>query len=141
MLYLTDMQDAVRYALQVAYRDALKDADGRVPSPIALRREVRDWFHSRYSYARHHVNPVCRTAVAMLRSYRKNHHGELRIPAVRKLAMRIDGELFKMVDGRVRITLQPNRYAWLAMNTKSKHYGSTRREGRRNSSSPTGRSA
>jgi putative transposase len=120
--YLKDMQEAIRYALQVAYRMTLRDEKHRLPSPIALRREVRGWFYSRYDYARHHINPVCRTAVAMLRSYRKNHHGELRIPEVKRLAMRIDGELFRAVDGRIRITLQPNRYAWLPINTSNKHY-------------------
>ena len=116
------MQDAVRYSLQVAYRDALRDEKRRIPSPISLRREVRDWFYSRYDYARHHVNPVCRTAVAVLRSYRKNHHGELRIPEVRRLAMRIDGELFRVIGGRIRVTLQPNRYVWLLINSSNKHY-------------------
>ncbi|MEM0118015.1 MAG: transposase [Conexivisphaerales archaeon] len=121
--YLTDMQEAVRYSLQVAYRDAIANEKRRIPSPIQLRREVRDWFYSRYDYARHHVNPVCRAAVAMLRSYRKNNQGELRIPQVKRLAMRIDSELFRIIDGQVRITLQPNRYVWLPVNATNKHYG------------------
>ncbi|MDG7025021.1 MAG: transposase [Nitrososphaerota archaeon] len=120
--YLREMQDAIRYALQLAYRDAIADERQRVPSPIQLRREVKDWFYSRYDYAKHHINPVCRTSVAMLRSYRKNHHGELRIPEVKRLAMRIDGELFRVVEGRARITLQPNRYVWLSVSTSNKHY-------------------
>ncbi|MEM0122969.1 MAG: hypothetical protein QXI38_00510 [Conexivisphaerales archaeon] len=53
---------------------------------------------SNYDYAIHHLNPVF--AVAMLRSYKKNHHGELRIPVVKKLEMRIDGELFKVTKQR-----------------------------------------
>ena len=114
------MQDATRFALQVAYRDAART--GRIPSPIQLRRGIRDWFSSRYNYARHHVNPICRTAVAMLRSYRRNHHGELRIPEVKRLAMRIDSELFRVVRGQLRITLQPYRYTWLPINASSKHY-------------------
>lgn len=32
LLYLRDMQDAIRYALQVAYRDAIDDEKRRVPS-------------------------------------------------------------------------------------------------------------
>ncbi|MDG7008186.1 MAG: hypothetical protein JRN06_08070 [Nitrososphaerota archaeon] len=103
---LWDMQDAIRYALQVAYRDAVSGGTERmIPSPIQLRREIRDWFYSRYDYARHHINPVCRTAVAMLRSYRKNHRGELGIPEVKRLAMRIDGELFRLLGDTVRLTL------------------------------------
>ena len=120
--YLKEMQDAIRYALQVSYRDAVNDSNHGIHSPIALRREIREWFYSRYGYARHHINPVCRTAVAMLRSYRRNHHGELRIPEVKRLVMRIDGELFRVVDGRVRITLQPNQYVWLPVNARNKHY-------------------
>jgi putative transposase len=116
------MQDAVRYALQMAYRMTVGEDGHDIPSPIELRREVRDWFNSRYSYARHHINPVCRTAVAMLRSYRKNHNGELRIPEVKRLAMRIDGELFKVIGGRLRVTLQPFRYVCLPINTSNKRY-------------------
>jgi putative transposase len=121
MQHLKDMLEAVRYALQVAYIDAVRDERHRIPSPIRLRREVREWFYSKYDYARHHINPVCRTAVAILRSYRKNR-GELRIPAVKRLAMRIDGELFKIAGSKVRITMQPNNYVWLPINTSNKHY-------------------
>ena len=120
--YLTDMQEAIRYALQVAYRDTVRDGKHILPSPIQLRREIRDWFYSRYVYARHHVNPVCRTTVSMLRSYRRNHHGDLKIPEVKRLAMRIDTELFKIVDGGIRVTLRPNKYVCLPINTKNKHY-------------------
>ncbi|MEM3197094.1 MAG: hypothetical protein QW431_03975, partial [Conexivisphaerales archaeon] len=69
-----------------------------------------------------HLNPVCVSAVAMLRSYKKNHHGELRIPVVKKLEMRIDGELFKIVGDKVRVTLQPGHYAYVPINTENKHY-------------------
>lgn len=121
--YLREMQDAMRYSLQVGYRDAVM-AHGRIPSPIQLRREVREWFYSRYDYARHHTNPVCRRVVAMLHSYRKSHRGELRIPEVKRLAMRLDGMLFKIVGDRVRVTLRPNEYVWLPLNTRNKDYPS-----------------
>ena len=121
--YLADMQDAVRYALQTGFWDVLRDGGGSVPSPIRLRREIKEWFNSRYDYARHHVNPVCRAAVAMLRSYRRNHDGEIRVPEVRKLAMRIDGELFKLAGDGVRVTLKPNEHVWLRVNMKNRHYG------------------
>jgi putative transposase len=119
--YLEDMREAIRYILQTAYGDALLSG-GTIPSPITLRRHVRSWFYSRLPYARHHINPVCRAAVAMLRSYRKNHQGRLGIPIARKLAMRIDSELFKVTGDGVRITLQPGKYVWLPVNTKNKHY-------------------
>ena len=119
--YLRDMQDSLRYSLQVAFRDAEKDG-GRIPSPIQLRREIRIWFYSRFSYARHHINPVCRTTVALLRAYKKCHHGKLGVPRVRKLAMRIDGDLFRVLGQRIRVTLQPNRYEWVQINTGNKHF-------------------
>jgi putative transposase len=119
--YLKDMQEAIRYALLLAYGGAIRGG-GRIPSPITLRREMKDWFYARYDYARHHVNPVCRAAIAMLRSYRKNHHGRLGVPQVRKQAMRIDSELFRVIGGEARITLQPGKYVWLPLNTKHKHY-------------------
>ncbi|MEM4063844.1 MAG: hypothetical protein QW428_07880, partial [Conexivisphaerales archaeon] len=34
--YLTDMQSAIRYAIEVAYEMAIHDCN-RIPSPIALR--------------------------------------------------------------------------------------------------------
>jgi putative transposase len=119
--YLKDMQQAVIYALQAAYSLTIRNPERNIPSPIDLRREIKEWFNSNYSYAKHHINPVCRAA-AMLRSYRKNHHGQLRIPDAQRLAMRIDAELFKIVDNKIRLTLQPGYYTWLPINTANKHY-------------------
>ncbi|MEM4150684.1 MAG: hypothetical protein QXO39_05535 [Conexivisphaerales archaeon] len=119
MKYLTDMQNAIRYAIEVAYEMAIRDYN-RIPSPIALRKAIKPWFVSNYDYAIHHLGPV--SAVAMLWSYKKNHHGELRIPVVKKLEMRIDGELFKIEGDRVRVTLQPGHYAYVPINTENKHY-------------------
>jgi putative transposase len=118
--YLEDMRDAVRYALQAAYALTLRDPKGNIPSPITLRKEVKPWF-AKFGYAVHHVNPVCRSAVALLRSYRKNH-GKLRIPQVKKLAMRLDAELVKLEGERLRVTLQPGCYAYLPINNKNKHF-------------------
>jgi len=39
--YLRDMQEAVRYALQVAYIDAVRDERHRIPSPIRLHSRTR----------------------------------------------------------------------------------------------------
>jgi len=120
--YLKDMQEALRYALQAAYLKATRNKQHKIPSPIELRRMIKEWFYSRYQYARHHINPVCKSAVALLKSYRKNHHGQLRIPTVKKLAVRIDAELFKLVEGQLRVTLQPFSYAWIPVNTVHKRY-------------------
>jgi len=78
LTYLNDMRDALRMALVYAYVVA-KENHSRVPSPIALRRRLREWFYPRYDYARHHINPLCRNAVALLRSYKKKHK-KLAIP-------------------------------------------------------------
>ena len=36
--------------------------------------------------------------------------------------MRIDGELFRVIGEKIRVTLQPNRYDWLPVNQSNKHY-------------------
>jgi len=124
--YLRDMRDALRMALVYAYVMARED-DSRVPGPIALRRRLREWFYPRYDYARHHINPVCRNAVALLRSY-KRRHKRLAVPEVKRLAMRIDAELFKIEQGKeggpvsVRITLQPFRYEYITFTPKHKRW-------------------
>ena len=41
---LNDMRDALRMALVYAYVMA-KENNNRVPSPIALRRRLREWFY------------------------------------------------------------------------------------------------
>jgi len=124
---LNDMRDALRMALVYAYVMARED-NSRLPGPIALRRRFRDWFYSRYGYARHHINPVCRNGVALLRSY-KRRHKRLEIPEVKRLAVRIDAELFKIEqeqkdDGSVsaRITLQPFRYGYITFTPRHRRW-------------------
>jgi len=125
--YLSDMRDALRMALVYAYVMA-KENNSRLPSPIALRRRFREWFYSRYGYARHHINPLCRNAVALLRSY-KRRHKRLEMPEVKRLAVRIDAELFKIEqeqgnEGSVsaRITLQPFRYGYITFTPRHKRW-------------------
>ena len=123
--YLRDMRDALRMALVYAYVMA-EENDSRLPSPIALRRRFREWFYSRYDYARHHINPLCRNAVALLRSYKKRHK-RLEIPKVKRLAMRIDAELFKIEQGNegtvsARITLQPFRYEYITFTPRHRKW-------------------
>ncbi|MEM0145998.1 MAG: hypothetical protein QXH66_03295 [Conexivisphaerales archaeon] len=57
MKYLTDMQSAIRYVIEVAYEMAIRDHN-RIPSPIALK----PWFVSNYDYAIHHLGPVSAVA-------------------------------------------------------------------------------
>jgi len=123
--YLNDMRDALRMALAYAYVMA-KENDNRVPNPIALRRKLREWFYPRYDYARHHVNPLCRNAVALLKSYKKKHK-KLAMPKVKRLTMRMDAELFKTEqtnDGSasVRITLQPFKHEYITFTPKHKKW-------------------
>ena len=58
MFYLKDMRDAVHYGVLKA--EELRRINKKMPSPIDLRREIKTWFDSTYSYAKHHINPVCR---------------------------------------------------------------------------------
>ena len=117
--YLTDMREAVRYGVLMA--EELRRINGKIPSPIDLRKKIKPWFDSQYDYARHHVNPVCRSSVAILRSFRKNRKGK-RYPEVKKLAMRIDSELVKIVDDAIRITIRPGEYEFIPMNMKNKRW-------------------
>jgi putative transposase len=125
LAYLSDMRDATRMVLAYALVDA-RLHDGKVPSPIRLRKKVRPWFVSAMPYARHHINPVCSKAVALLRAYRKKHK-KLALPSLEKLSMRIDGELFKMTkdeDGQVtiRVTIRPHEYAYVRFRPNHKKW-------------------
>jgi len=99
---------------------ALVDArlnGGKIPNPIRLRKKIKSWFDSSMPYARHHIDPVCSKAVALLKAYRKKHK-KLALPSLEKLSMRISGGLFKMTgenDGFVciRITIRPKEYEYL----------------------------
>lgn len=123
--YLSDMRDATRMALAYALLDARLN-DGKIPSPIRLRKKVRPWFVSSMPYARHHINPVCSKAVALLRAYRKRHK-ELALPSLEKLSMRIDGELFKMMKGEdgqvtIRVTIRPHEYEYVRFRPNHKKW-------------------
>ena len=69
MQYLHDMRDAVRNGVLMA--EEMRRRDGKIPTPINLRRELKPWFDSQFDYARHHINPVCQAAVGALKSHRK----------------------------------------------------------------------
>jgi putative transposase len=117
--YLKDMREAVHYGLMKA--EELRRINGKIPSPIDLRREIRPWFDSIYDYAKHHINPVCRTSIAILRSFRKNRKGK-RYPEAGKLAMRLDSELVKIKDGFIRITIRPGEYEYIPVNDHHSKY-------------------
>ncbi|MCL6002324.1 MAG: transposase [Thermoplasmatales archaeon] len=119
MYYLSDMRDAIRYGVTKSYLQW--KSNGTIPSPIDLRKYIKPWFYSNYGYAKHHINPVCRSSVSILRSFRKNHRNK-RYPQVNRLAMRLDSELVKIVDGRVRITMRPGQYEFIPINTRNKKW-------------------
>ena len=119
MDYLKDMRDAVHYGLLKS--EELRRTNGKIPSPIDLRREIKPWFDSTYGYAKHHINPVCRSAVAIFRSFRKNRKGK-KYPEARKLSMRLDSELVKLQDGFIRITIRPQEYEYIPVNGKHAKY-------------------
>ena len=117
--YLDDMRDAIRFGTAKAY--VHWKSSGRIPSPIDLRKEIKGWFDSRCDYAKHHINPVCRSSVAILRSFRKNRR-EKAFPEIRKLAMRLDSELVKIVNNSIRITIRPGEYEIIPVNKKNKRW-------------------
>ncbi|MGC8608610.1 MAG: zinc ribbon domain-containing protein [Thermoplasmata archaeon] len=119
--YLEDMRDLINKAIINAYSIA-KSNNNELPSPITLRRSLKKYYDNNIDYAKHHINPVCRTAIAILRSYKKNNNGELKIIKAKRLAMRIDSELIKIEDNKLRITIRPNEYEYMPIITKNKKY-------------------
>ena len=75
LTYLQDMQQALRQALQVGYRVAIQSPQQQIPSAIDLRKHLKEWYDQHVEYAAHHINPLCKAAVGLLHSYRKNHAG------------------------------------------------------------------
>jgi len=118
--YLKDMRDLINRAILNAYSIA-RSNDDSLPSPITLRRSLKDYYDNNVAYAKHHINPVCRTAIAMLRSYKKNN-GRLKVVKAKRLAMRVDSELAKIEDNRLRITIRPNVYEYVDIVDRNKKY-------------------
>lgn len=119
MRYLHDMRGAIHHALMEA--DCMDRLHGKIPSPIDLRREIKQWFDSNFNYARHHINPVCRSAIAILRSFRKNSKGK-KYPEAKKLSMRMDSELVKLEGCFIRITISPHEYEYIPVNDHHSKY-------------------
>ena len=119
--YLNDMRELINKAILNAYSIA-RSNNNRLPSPIALRRSLKDYYDNNIIYAKHHINPVCRTAIAILRSYKKNNNGELKVIKAERLAMRIDSELTKIDNNRLRITIRPNEYEYIDIVDKNKKF-------------------
>ena len=117
--YLEDMREATRYGVMKSFIQW--KSRGSIPSPIDLRREMKEWFNSHYSYAKHHINPICRSSVAILKSFKKNHHNK-KYPEVKKLSIRLDSELVKIVDDNLRITIRPGEYELVSINTRNKKW-------------------
>ncbi|MCL5989158.1 MAG: hypothetical protein M1166_02370, partial [Candidatus Thermoplasmatota archaeon] len=118
--YLNDMRELINKAILNAYSIA-KSNNNRLPSPIALRRSLKDYYDNNITYAKHHINPVCRTAIAILRSYKKNNR-RLKVIKAERLAMRIDSELTKIDNNRLRITIRPNEYEYIDIVDKNKKF-------------------
>ena len=120
MKYLRDMRDAIHYGILKA--EEMRRRNEKIPSPIDLRKEIKPWFDFTYDYAKHHINPVCRTSISILRSFRKNRKGK-KHPEVKKLSMRMDSELVKLQDGFIRITIRPREYEYIPVNDHHSKYG------------------
>ena len=119
--YLMDMKELINKAILNAYSIALQNGN-QLPSPITLRKSLKNYYDNNTEYAKHHINPVCRSAIAILRSYRKNNDGELKTIKAEKLAMRIDSELTRIENNQLRITLKPHEYEYIDIIDKSDKY-------------------
>ncbi|WP_337860602.1 transposase [Ferroplasma sp.] len=113
------MKNAIHEGVMKA--EELRIINGKIPSPIDLRKEIKPWFDSTYDYAGHHINPVCRSSIAILRSFRKNRKNR-KYPEARKLSMRLDSELVKIVDSTIRITIKPGEYEYIPVNRMNKKW-------------------
>ena len=119
--YLNDMRDLINRAIINAYAMA-KSNNNELPSPIILRRSLKNYYDNNIDYAKHHINPACRNAIAILRSYKKNNNGELRVIKAERLAMRIDSELIKIENNKLRITIKPHEYEYIGIVDKNKKF-------------------
>jgi len=119
--YLKDMRELINKAILNAYSIAVQNGN-HLPSPITLRKSLKKYYDNNIDYATHHINPACRSAIAILKSYKKNNNGELKVIEAKRLAMRIDSELTKIQDNRLRITLKPHEYQYIPIITKNKKY-------------------
>ena len=61
-------------------------------------------------------------AIAILRSYKKNNNGELKIIGAERLAMRIDSELIRIENNKLRITIKPHEYEYIDIVDKNKKF-------------------
>ena len=120
--YLTTMQNAFRQALQIGYQLAISNSTNQIPSAIDIRKDLKAWYKENIPYNSHHINPICKSASSLLKSYRKNHHGQLGLPIVRKMSARIDAELLKIVDNQLRISLQPRIFTFIPITTNHRYY-------------------
>jgi len=119
--YLKDMRELINKAILNAYSIAVQN-DNQLPSPITLRKSLKKYYDNNIDYAKHHINPACRSAIAILRSYKKNNDGKLKIIKAKRLAMRMDSELTKIDNNKLRITIRPNEYEYIDIINKNKKY-------------------
>ncbi|MGC8515130.1 MAG: zinc ribbon domain-containing protein [Thermoplasmata archaeon] len=119
--YLTDMRGLINKAILNAHSISRAN-DNQLPSAITLRKSLKKYYDNNIDYATHHINPVCRSAIAILRSYKKNNDGKLRVIKAEKLAMRIDSELTKIENNRLRVTLKPHEYEYIDIIDKNDKY-------------------
>ena len=119
--YLNDVRDLINRAIINAYAIA-KSNNNQIPSPIILRKSLKNYYDNNIDYAKHHINPACRNAIAILRSYKKNNNGKLKIIKAKRLAMRIDSELIRIDNNKLRITIRPNEYEYIDIVDKNKKY-------------------
>lgn len=120
--YLITMQNTLRQALQVGYQLALRNNTKQIPSAIDIRKILKAWYKEHIPYNSHHINPICKSASSLLKSYRKNHHGQIGLPIVQKISARIDAELLKIIDNQLRISLQPRVFTFIPIVTNHRHY-------------------
>ena len=56
--YLTDMRGLINRAIINEYSMA-KSNNNELPSPIILRKSLKNYYDNNIDYAKHHINPEC----------------------------------------------------------------------------------
>ncbi|WXG43725.1 MAG: zinc ribbon domain-containing protein [Promethearchaeati archaeon SRVP18_Atabeyarchaeia-1] len=87
----------------------------------ASRRELRDKYLERWSYAAHWVDSAIKTAYGIMGSWRKNYlkgRRKMRCPEAKRPFARVKQTLLKLEGDTLRITLSPHRSAHIDLSRR-----------------------
>ena len=87
--------------------------ENKITSYARLRKGIYEEWKRRWDYSSHFCHSACKIALAMLKSYRrKKKQGK---PVARKLFMQLDPQLYKFHGDRIRISVRPRQFLFIAL--------------------------